>query len=209
MPPPNGGPRPRSPGRRRRGPCPGQWLRASEPQWNALSQRCRSALRLEAELERHAAKDQAEQHEDQRQVERRAGPPRRLAETPRTSRRRRAPARSRCRPRSARPSSSSRSRSWSVGRNGNRIPTPRSKPSSSTYIRTPNSDDRGPDQRQVDREFRSRRLFRRLGERTAGGQGTPRASGSGPLGRGLLERLGAAPDQAHHVVDAGRRRSAP
>ena len=33
-----------------------------------MSQKCRPLLRLEAELERHAAEDQAEQHDDQRQV---------------------------------------------------------------------------------------------------------------------------------------------
>jgi hypothetical protein len=127
-------------------PC--ENARAIEPPQKRNSTALRRLARP-AEFERDAAEDQRQQHHDHRQIERRHDDRIGLRETPPTIRRRRAPARSRCRPRTARSNSSSGRARLPCLANGNRMPTPRSKPSRMTYIATAVPINAGPDDRKI------------------------------------------------------------
>ena len=88
-----------------------------------------------AELESDTAENEAEQHRENREVKRRNDDREGERERREEPDVRRARARFRYRPRSAQPNSSS-GRGRRLGAKGKSIPTPRSKPSSSTYMKT-------------------------------------------------------------------------
>ena len=129
---------------------PARRSRAAIPRRTTWSQRKRLRCAFMPELERDAAEDESEQHQQDRKVHRRNDD----REGERKGREQadaaRAPATSRCRPRSARPSPSSACALASSRANGNRMPTPRSKPSSSTYMKTASAEDQRPDRDEVD-----------------------------------------------------------